>query len=289
MDLSGKVVVVTGAARGLGAELARQLTAAGATVALLGLEPVELAEVSASCPRSQYWEVDVTDGSALTAVAGQVRDRLGPASVVVANAGIATGGPLHLADAAAYDRVIEVNLLGSIRTIRAFLPQVMETRGYVLQVASMAALLPIPMMGAYCASKSGAEAFALSLRGELKHHGVRVGVAYLTWTDTEMVRGADARPGLGTMRAKLPGVFGKTYPVVPAVARLVDGILHRRSRVYAQPWVRAMSWSRALTPSLTSIQPSKDLKRVEAEIKAAGAEATTAVGAGGAADTASLR
>jgi hypothetical protein len=136
-----------------------------------------------------------------------------PASVVVAHAGIATGGPLHLADAAAYDRAIEVNLLGSIRTIRALLPQVMKTRGYVLPVASMAG-------------------------------GVTVGVAYLTWTDTEMVRGADARPELGTMRATLPGVFGKTYPVVPAVARLMDAIVHRRSRVYAQPWVRAMNWGR---------------------------------------------
>ena len=113
-------------------------------------------------------------------------------------------------------------------------------------------------------------------------------MAYLTWTDTGMVRGADARPGLGTTRVTLPGVFGKTYPVGPTVTRLVDGVVHRRSRVHAQPWVRAMSWSRALTLSLTSVQPSEDLTRVEAET-AAGTEATTAVGAGGAADTASLR
>jgi NAD(P)-dependent dehydrogenase (short-subunit alcohol dehydrogenase family) len=284
--LSGKVVVVTGAARGLGAELTRQLTAAGAVVALLGLEPVELAKVSASCPGSAWWEVDVTDGAALRTVADEVRARLGAAYAVVANAGIATGGPLHLADAAAYDRVIEVNLMGSIRTVRAFLPQVMQTRGYVLQVASLAALLPTPMMGAYCASKSGAEAFGLSLRGELKHHGVKVGVCYLSWTDTDMVRGADERPGLGTLRAKLPGVLGKTYPIGPAVARMVDGIVHRRSRVYAQPWVRSLNWTRAMTPSLVAIQPSKDLKRVEQEIMSAGTSATTAVGAGGAADTA---
>jgi NAD(P)-dependent dehydrogenase (short-subunit alcohol dehydrogenase family) len=286
VELSGKVVVVTGAARGLGAELTRQLTAAGATVALLGLEPDELKQVSAGCDRSAWWEVDVTDDAALAVVAEDVQRTLGPAYAVIANAGIAVGGPLLLSDPASYDRVIEVNLLGSVRTVRAFLPQVVQTRGYVLQIASLAALMPIPMMSSYCASKSGVEAFALSLRGELKHHGVKVGVGYLTWTDTDMVRGADELPGLSTMRAKLPGVFGKTYPASPAIARMVDGMAHRRARVYAQPWVRALSWTRVVWPTLGSLAPAKDLRAVEAEIRAAGAQATTPVGAGGAADTA---
>src|SRR3954452_24240397 len=217
-DLRGKVVVITGAARGLGAELARQVTAKGARVALLGLEPTVLADVSAGLPGSAWWEVDVTDGDALAKIAAEVRDRLGPADVVVANAGIAIGGPLLHADATSYDRVIEVNLLGSIRTVRAFLPQVVETRGYVLQVASMAALVPSPMMGAYCASKAGAESFAHSLRGEVRHHGVDVGVAYLSWTDTDMVRGGD-ESGIGD-RSRLPGVLGRTYPLEPAVERI---------------------------------------------------------------------
>ena len=286
MELNGKVVVVTGAARGLGAELARQLTARGARVALLGLEPSELAIVSDGLPGSAWWEVDVTDGAALVAVAEEVRTKLGPAYAVVANAGIAAGGPLLLSDPVSYDRVISVNLLGSVRTVRAFLPQVVESRGYVLQVASLAAILPMPMMSAYCASKSGVEAFALSLRGEVKHHGVSVGVAYLTWTDTDMVRGADERPGLATMRAKLPGVLGKTYPIGPAVEQLVEGIVHRRARVYAQGWLRSLNWVRAVMPSVLSKAPSKDVRNVELQIRAAGPEATTPVGAGGKADSA---
>lgn len=286
MELRGKVVVVTGAARGLGAELARQLTAKGAVVALLGLEPEELQKVSASLPGSAWWQVDVTDGAALAKVAEEVRSRLGPAYAVLANAGIAAGGPLLLADPASYDRVIEVNLMGSIRTVRVFLPHLVETRGYVLQIASVAALLPTPMMGAYCASKAGAEAFALSLRGEVRHHGVKVGVAYLSWTDTDMVRGADERAGLGTMRARLPGILGRTYPLAPAVERLVDGIVARRSRVYAQGWVRTLSWLRAVTPSIVAAAPTRDVRALEAEIKAAGPDVTTPVGAGGAADQA---
>ena len=283
-DLTGKVVVVTGAARGLGASLARQLTARGARVALLGLEPAVLAEVSATCPGSAWYEVDVTDSAALDRTAEQVADTLGPAHVVIANAGIAAGGSLLVADAASYDRVIEVNLLGSIRTVRAFLPQVVQSRGYVLQIASVAALIPIPMMSAYCASKSGAEAFAHSLRGELAHHGVDVGVAYLSWTDTDMVRGADARAGLSGMRKDLPWVFGRTYPLEPAVARLVDGIAARAPHVYAQGWVRALTWVRSAMPSVTAHAPKDDARRIEQSIRDAGPAASTPVGAGGAAD-----
>ena len=284
LALSGKTAVVTGAARGVGAELARQLTARGARVALLGLEPAALAEVSASCPGSDWWEVDVTDGAALERVAAEVAARIGPADVVIANAGIATGGPLLLADPESYDRVIEVNLMGSIRTVRAFLPQVVQTRGYVLQVASLAALVPSPMMSAYCASKSGVEAFAHSLRGEVAHHGVDVGVAYLSWTDTDMVRGADERAGLGDMRSKLPGVFGRTYPLPPSVARLVDGIVARAPHVYAQKWVRVLTYVRAVMPALTAHSPQRDTREVERRLREAGPQATTPVGAGGAAD-----
>jgi NAD(P)-dependent dehydrogenase (short-subunit alcohol dehydrogenase family) len=283
-DLTGKVVVVTGAARGVGAAIAKQATGRGARVALLGLEPDLLAGVSASCAGSAWWEVDVTDGAALARVAEEVATRLGPADVVVANAGIATGGPLLLADATSYDRVIEVNLMGSIRTVRAFLPQIVSTRGYVLQIASVAALIPAPMMSAYCASKSGVEAFAHSLRGEVRHHGVDVGVGYLTWTDTDMVRGADARPGLGGMRDKLPGPLGKTYPLEPAVARLVDGIAARSAHVYGQKWVRSLAWLRAGMPTLTAHAPKRDAREVERQLREAGPAATTPVGAGGAAD-----
>ena len=129
------------------------------------------------------------------------------------NAGIAAGGQLLQADVAAYDRVIDVNLLGSMRTVRAFLPSVVERHGYVLQVASLAAVVPAPFMSAYGASKAGVEGFAHSLRVEMVQHGVDVGVAYLSWTDTEMVRGADRTAGLREIRAELPGLLRKTHPL----------------------------------------------------------------------------
>jgi NAD(P)-dependent dehydrogenase (short-subunit alcohol dehydrogenase family) len=282
--VEGQVVVVTGAARGLGAALARRLAGQGARLALLGLEPAELAGVAADCPGSGVWEVDVTDGAGLRRVAGEVVARFGRVDVVVASAGIAAGGPLLLADPDAYDRVIEVNLLGSVRTVRAFLPHLVASRGYVLQVASLAALAPAPMMSAYCASKSGVEAFAHCLRGEVAHHGVRVGVAYLSWTDTDMVRGADERAGLGDVRRRMPGLLGRTYPVEPAVAQLARGIERRAAHVYAQPWLRLVPSLRGALPALLGRPPARQMRRVEDAVRAGGADTTALIGAGGAAD-----
>jgi NAD(P)-dependent dehydrogenase (short-subunit alcohol dehydrogenase family) len=249
-SLQGKVAVVTGAARGLGAELARQLTDRGARVALVGLEVDELEKLAGELPGAAAFGADVTDAQGMQRIAGAVERAMGPASVVVVNAGVAAAGPVEHSDPEAYDRVIEVNLLGSIRTIRAFLPQVLATDGYVLQVASLAAVMATPMMSAYCASKSGVEAMAHSLQIELAGRGTDVGIAYLSWVDTDMVRGADAVPALRQMRATMPPPFNRTYPAERAVARLVEGIEQRRAHVWFPGWIRLLVPVRGLAPYL---------------------------------------
>ncbi len=287
-DLHGKVAVVTGAARGIGAMLAQKLAAQGVTVALLGLEPELLAATAQTCgPDAGHWVVDVTDGPGLAKVAEEVLARYGHVDVVVANAGIAIGGTLAVADAVSYDRVIEVNLLGSVRTARAFLPALEASRGYFLQVASVAALISLPVMSAYCASKSGVEAFANGLRPELSEKGVGVGIAYLTWTDTDMVRGGSAVMNGGVPAERMgPGVFGKTYPLEPAVDNLVAGIAARRNTIHAQPWTRAIIPFRGLLPTVIGRFGGKEAAKAEQQIRELGPEATLPVGAGGAADIA---
>jgi NAD(P)-dependent dehydrogenase (short-subunit alcohol dehydrogenase family) len=283
-DLAGQVVVVTGAARGIGASLARRLAARNAQVALLGLEPGELATVSASCgPQARWWQADVTDERALGDTAAAVRDAYGRVDVVAANAGIAIGGPFLYSDARAFARVIEVNLLGSVATARAFLPALLESRGYLLQVASLAALTPAPMMAAYCASKAGVEAFAHAVRAEVAHHGVRVGVAYLSWTDTDMVRGADENAALRLMRAGLPFPAGRTSPAEPVADALVDGIARRAPRVYGQRWLPLMQLFRGVAPLIAAKLAPRAMPEMEARWLATGA-ATHPLGAGGAAD-----
>lgn len=234
-QLANKTVFITGAARGIGAECARRLAARGMKVALVGLEPEQLAQVAAECgPDAVWFEADVTDRAQLQAAVDGTVERFGGIDAVIANAGIAIGGPTRLADPEAFERVIEINLLGVYRTVHACLPQIVERQGYVLVVSSMAAIFHAPGMAAYSASKAGVEAFADSLRGELAHHGARVGVGYFSWIDTEMVRGADRHPALGGMRAKLPAPVRKTYPVSAVGDVVVEGF-EQRSRWVGVP------------------------------------------------------
>ncbi|MFI5965176.1 SDR family oxidoreductase [Streptomyces asoensis] len=282
VSLEGRVAVVTGAARGVGELLARKLSARGAKVALIGLEPDELKRV---CERlhgdSDHWYADVTDHEAMTRVAAQVKERFGKVDIVVANAGVANGGPFADSDPQAWRRVVEVNLIGSAVTARAFLPLLRESRGYLLQIASLAAITPAPMMTAYCASKSGVEAYAHSLRAEVGHFGVRVGVGYLSWTDTDMVRGADQDDVMRELRQRLPWPANKTYPLGPAVDRLVAGIERRSSHVYGQWWLRGMQGVRGYLPGLIGTVGQREMRRFAPRLQGM---RTGLVGAGGSAD-----
>ncbi|MEV7036536.1 SDR family oxidoreductase [Streptomyces sp. NPDC093272] len=282
VGLEGQVAVVTGAARGVGELLARKLSARGAKVALVGLEEEALKEVSGRLHTdSAYWYADVTDHEAMSRVAHEVKERFGKADIVVANAGVANGGPFAESDPEAWRRVIEVNLIGSAVTARAFLPVLTESRGYLLQVASLAAITPAPMMTAYCASKSGVEAYAHCLRAEVGHQGVRVGVAYLSWTDTDMVRGADQDAVMRELRQRLPWPSNKTYPLGPAVDRIVAGIERRSAHVYGQWWLRGMQGVRGYLPALIGTVGQREMKRFAPRLQGM---RTGLVGAGGAAD-----
>ncbi len=152
--LSGRTAVVTGAARGIGAALARELAGRGMRVALLGHEGDRLRQLAGELPvPALAHEVDITDDAALAVAADAVRTGLGTPSVVVANAAVADAGLFADSDPARWRRVIDVNLTGSAATARTFLPDLTATRGYHLQVASLAAIGAAPLMSAYCASR----------------------------------------------------------------------------------------------------------------------------------------
>ncbi|BBB01938.1 putative short chain dehydrogenase [Actinacidiphila reveromycinica] len=249
----GRVAVVTGAARGVGAAVARELSARGLRVVLLGRERETLREVARSLPGDSYsLEADVTDEAAMREVARSSAAHFGPASVVVANAGIAVAGPFSGCDAALWNRVIEVNLSGSATTARVFLPQLVRTRGYLLQVASTAAFGSAPMMSAYCASKAGVESFAQALRAEVEPDGVGVGIAYLHWTGTDMIGELDDHVVLRELRRHQPGPARRVHDASQVAAWLARGVERRSAAVYAPPWLRLVEPLRPLLPHLVA-------------------------------------
>jgi len=287
-SVAGKAVLITGAARGIGAESARHLSRRGARVSLVGLEPELLERVAAECGNGATWfEADVTDLNALQGAVDGTVERLGGIDVAIANAGIAVGGMVAHTDLPAMERVLQINLVGAVRTLKLCLPHVTERRGYLLPVASMAAIAHAPAMGAYSATKAGIEAFANSLRVEVRHRGVDVGVAYFSWIDTEMVRGA-ADPehrDFAFMRGGLRGPFAKTYPVSKAAEAVVRGI-ERRSRWVACPrWIKPLILIRGVLPFVAEGQVASrmpELERLSAEkAERLGARASAPVGAGG--------
>ncbi|HEU4979037.1 MAG TPA: SDR family oxidoreductase [Solirubrobacteraceae bacterium] len=291
-DISGKVVLITGAARGIGEGTARALAARGAKVALVGLEPERLERVAGEIGGEAFWhECDVTDRASVDAAVAATVERYGGVDCAIANAGIAIPGFARSMDPDAFERVIQVNLLGVWRTLHAALPHVLERRGYLLGIASEAALAPFPGAASYGTAKAAVEQLCNSLRLELKHLGVDVGVAYFHFIDTDMVRGSDASPVSGLMRSKAKGVFKKTYPLAGAVDAVVEGVEHRAHRVVHPGWLRWMILFRGFVPKLAESQilaavPEADRVAAEHAERLGATAATQAVGAGGEADAA---
>jgi NAD(P)-dependent dehydrogenase (short-subunit alcohol dehydrogenase family) len=285
-SVRGKVVLITGAARGIGAGVARDLAGKGAKVALVGLEGAELKRVAADCgPDAGAWEADVTSWVDLEKATAAVVERYGRIDVVLANAGIAATGFTRSIDPAAFERVIEVDLLGVWRTIRVTLPHLIESRGYALLVSSLAAIVHVPGNAAYSAAKAGVEAFANALRAEVRHLGVGVGVAHPTWIATDMVNTADEHPVFGPLRRATKGLASKTYPLSVAVDLIGAGIAKRARVVHVPGWVGVLKLFRALVPRVVEltarrIMPDAD-KAVLADIEKRGAVASSLVGPGG--------
>jgi NAD(P)-dependent dehydrogenase (short-subunit alcohol dehydrogenase family) len=234
MNLSGSSVLITGGASGIGAALARKVTEKGARVGLIDRDAEPLAAVAAGLAGAETAVADLRDREGLTAAVDDLAGRLGGLDVAVANAGIATGGPLRLAGPDSVEDTIEINLVGNWRTVRAAVPHVLARRGYILIVSSAAAIAPTPGLGAYAASKAGVEALGRVLRAELAPHGVKVGVAYYLFLATPMVTGGEQMASFRELKGRLPGPIGRTHPLEPAIEATVAGI-ERRARIVAYP------------------------------------------------------
>lgn len=253
-SLSGQVVLVTGAARGIGEHTARLAAARGARLALTGLEPERLAALAAELGPQHTWHgCDVTDQASLRAAVGAAVDAHGGLDAVVANAGVANRGTVATADVEGLVRTVEVNLVGVIRTVAATAEHVIARRGYYLLVSSAAAFTALPGMAAYCASKAGVENFGNAVRLELAHHGVRVGTAHPGWIDTDLVR--DAKEDLPSFRetlGRLPWPLRSALPVQRCAEAFVDALEHRRRRVYVPRAVGGVQALRTLVNSAVS-------------------------------------
>ncbi len=278
-SISSQVVFITGGARGIGAEVARRLHAKGAKLVLADLDEARLKEFAAELggdERVLTVTADVRDLPAMQTAAEAAVERFGGIDVVMANAGIGSYGSLLQVDPEAFRRVIDINLLGVFHTVRATLPAVIERRGYVLIVSSLAAFAAAPGMVPYDASKAGVEHLANALRLEVADRGVTVGSAHMSWIDTALVRDSQADlPSSTEMMARLPWPLNKTTSVDKCGAAFVKGIEGRKRRIYCPGWVGLFRWvkpvlSTPLGEGAVLKTAAELLPRMDAEVAALG-------------------
>jgi NAD(P)-dependent dehydrogenase (short-subunit alcohol dehydrogenase family) len=245
--LTGRVVFITGAASGIGAATALEVGAHGGIPVLVDCDAEPLAQMAQRCgPQALHWVADVTQLKAMQDVVDQTLDKLGRIDIVFANAGVAAFGPMAYIDPDAWKRCIEVNVFGVFNTIRTALPAIMKQRGYVLINASSSSFAHPPVMSAYAASKSAAEAMGNSLRIEMAAYGVGVGVVHAGWVSTPLVTEGALHPGFVRLRATMPGPFNSETSPEETARVIVQGMLQRKRRVWVPGWLRILFALRAL-------------------------------------------
>lgn len=241
-EIAGLRILITGAARGIGAATARRLADAGARLALVDIDVEGVEQLAAVLgDRHVALRGDVRDLDGIESFTAAAVQRLGGLDVVIANAGVAFGYAVADTPDDVDQTTVDINLLGVMRTVRATLPHVIESRGQLVLIASLAAMVQAPLLATYSATKAGVHAYGNSLRMEVAQHGVTVTVGYFGFLDTDMGRLAGGSRAMAEMTGRMAGPLGRLWPVSIGVDAIVRSI-ERRSRRAVGP--------RAVTPAI---------------------------------------
>jgi 3-oxoacyl-[acyl-carrier protein] reductase len=189
--LNGKIALVTGAGRGIGAAIALKLGGLGATIVVCGRTLARLqhtaGQIRSAGGEAEAIACDVADWSSVAALADRVQKTFGRIDILVNNAGVAGfSGPLHTMPLEKWDAIFNTNLRGVFHTIRALAPMMIAAGGGdIINISSIAGKNPLPNAAAYGASKWGLNGLSYSVAEELRGHGIRVAIICPGSTHTE--------------------------------------------------------------------------------------------------------
>jgi len=234
-ELRDRVAVVTGAASGIGLGIARALADEGMQLVLADIDSVRL-ETVAERLRSAGSKVeavvtDVGDPDAVQALAERTMVRFGAVHLVCNNAGILRGGRVWELSLNDWDAVLRVDLMGVVYGLRSFVPLLLASgeEGHVVNVASMASVVPVPGIGPYNVSKHGVLALSETLQAELAQMGASVGVSVV------MPGRVASRIGLGPDASALAPTEPGVIEPAEVGRQVVAAVRHERLYVFTHP------------------------------------------------------
>ncbi len=251
-EVRGKVVVITGGGGGIGAALGGVWAAAGAKVALLDLDlaaaETAAALIGAAGHQAMAARCDVCDAHSREAAISAVQARWGGVDVLINNAGITHRSLFAETDDAVLRQVMDVNLFGAIGCTRAVWRDLIERRGQIIAISSVAGFAPLLGRTAYAASKHAMAGFFSTLRTELAPHGVSVLVVYPAFTDTGLDKAALDASGNATNSARRP--VGKQMTPEFVAEAILRAAQSDRRELLLSPVAKASRWLWQLTPRL---------------------------------------
>ncbi|HEV7931843.1 MAG TPA: SDR family oxidoreductase [Actinomadura sp.] len=245
-DPTGKIVAITGAARGIGLATARTLKAAGAKIAIGDIDEAAAKEAAEGLGALAL-RVDVTDRASYTTFLDEVEAALGPIDVLVNNAGIMPIGPLLEEDDAIARRCMDINVHGVILGTKLGLSRMVPRgHGHIINIASLAGLMPVAGMATYNASKHAVVGFTEAVRLEFAPQGVDVSAVLPTFTNTELIAGTRSARGQDNaepedVAAAVLSLIGRPRPRVAVPAKLgrqlrMTPLMPRRLQEAAARW-----------------------------------------------------
>lgn len=251
-----KLCVVTGAGSGIGRALAVKLAARGASLALSDINAAGLEETMSliGAEKSNRFRadiLDVADPEAIEAYAERVRESLGSADYVFNVAGLSRIGSFADTPLSSFEKVMDVNFWGVVRMTKAFLPQLIETKGGVINISSLFGIIAVPGQTHYCASKFAVRGFSEALAQEVEAAGVRVTSVHPGGVRTNIARSAaiDALPD-GTTREEVNQRFDKLARTSAnrAAGIILNGAEKGRRRVLVGPDAHVIAFVQRLFP-----------------------------------------